>query len=297
MKRLGVLLALFLGGCGSYQNLSTPSSITPPDYKGHKYYVGFGDTLDGEMGNEVKYDVKHTHDLFSSPNGGDYIASDWIRSDSKLRAKWDELNDKIGSQDMYLQYSSGHGSPDGLAFGPTYDDIRDNALRYKAREIVVFTMACYSGNLIDSFNSEKDVWQDWHKHGRTLFAMASSRPDESSSTGPATDPDEPGGPDGSAGSAFGHALWKSLIGYADKEGNNDGKTSLQEVIDYTVKNTQEIGGHTPVYTGSYDPNLVISLVPSKEFVEKLEAEGGTKNLSDEQLMQKIRQLNKELSPR
>ncbi len=62
--------------------------------------------------------------------------------------------------------------------------------------------------------------------------MASSRADEESSTGSGHDPDEPSGPNGSAGSAFGHSVWKALIGYADKTehgGNGDGFVTLDEI--------------------------------------------------------------------
>jgi len=291
MRSVFLSAALVLAGCGT-QSVSHSSSITEPGYEGHKYYVGFGDTLTGSMGNEVKYDVKHTHDLFSSQYGGDYVGGDRISSYSALKTKWREVGQEIGFADMYLQYSSGHGSETGLAFGPSYDDIRDNALSYtRAREIVIFTMACLSGNLVNSFNEKKSVWQNWQDEGKTLFVMASSRDDENSSTGPGIDPEEANGPNGSAGSAFGHALWKAIIGHADKEkGNNDGKTTLKELIAYVVPKTEEVGGHTPVFTGAYDPELVIALVPPRDLVDRLEAEGGTKDMSDKKVMELIKQL-------
>src|SRR5678816_4426417 len=103
------------------------------------------------------------------------------------------------------------------------------------------------------------------------MVLASSRPEEESSTGPHTDEDEPNGPDGSAGSAFGHALWKALIGYSDGyvDGVKDGFISLGEIRDFSIKKTLDVGGHTPVYTGAYNPSLIMNKVPSKEFLESL----------------------------
>jgi len=33
--------------------------------------------------------------------------------------------------------------------------------------------------------------------------------------------------------------------------------SLEEIRDFSVKKTLEVGEHTPVYTGSYDEKLII----------------------------------------
>ncbi len=65
------------------------------------------------------------------------------------------------ADDMFVQYSSGHGSTSGLGVGVTYEEIRDNALAYPAKEIIIFIMACHSGGLVQSFNDKKDTWQNW----------------------------------------------------------------------------------------------------------------------------------------
>ncbi len=86
---------------------------------------------------------------------------------------------------------------------------------------------------------------------RSLMVMSSSTVAENSSTGPGTDPDQPNSPNGSAGSAFGHALWKALIGYSDGalDGVKDGFLSLGEIREFTITKTKQVGGHTPDYTG------------------------------------------------
>jgi len=270
-------VALCQAACGKNPRTANLSSITDPDYTGTKHYFGWGEYLSGFMGNETKYDVTHTHDLFTSGLGGDYegrkLTSREFDQDD-IQREWNSIRDNFKPEDMYVQYSSGHGYNDGLAVGVRYDEMRDYAMSLNAHETIVFTMACYSGNLVDSFNARKREWENHRAEGRTLFVMASSESDDTSSTGPGRDPDEPNGPDGSAGSAFGHALWKALIGYADRKGNGmtgnaDGKISLQEIINFTVRKTQQVGGHTPVYTGSYDPALVIAKVPDAAELEAL----------------------------
>ena len=274
-------------------------SLTNSDYTGKKYYFGFGDRLWGEMGNEVKYDVEHTHDIFTKDIGGDYIGTVQVGTDhDSITSAWQQINSHMTSNDMYVEYSSGHGSQDGLMAGVSYDEIRDNALSMPAKEVVVFVMACYSGNLIDAFNQEQSQWSNWGAQGRTLMVMASSQPDEESSTGPGTDPDEPNGPDGSAGSAFGHALWKALIGYADgySDGVKDGFISLGEIRDFaysqTVQDTDD--GQHPDVTGVYNPALIMNKVPSATELAQL-VKGSTEGMSEEQVKVLIRKLDQAMA--
>jgi hypothetical protein len=273
-------------------------SLTGNDYTGKKYYVGFGDLLSGFMGNEVKYDVAHTNNIFTKDVGGGYVGKTLITKDQSgapvLRQYWSQLQSTMSPQDMYVEYSSGHGSKQELMFGVSYDEIRKNALALPAKEIIVFIMSCYSGNLVNSFNNHKTEWQDWAAKGRSLMVMASSRANESSATGPQNDADEPNGPKGSAGSAFGYSLWKSLIGYADGyiDGVKDGFISLDEIREYTTARTKQLGGHTPVITGVYADSLIMNRVPPKRWVEEMER--GEKSLTEAQLMAQIRRLDDEL---
>lgn len=280
------------------QILSPPQddrSLTGVDFKGQKYYLGFGDYLGGFMGNEVKYDILHTHDIFTGSYGGNYqgvVIHGPKKGKKELFQEWDALGNLMTNQDMFVQYSSGHGSKKGLAFGPSYRDIVENALSYPAKEIIIFTMACYSGNLVNVFNQRKSDWENFLDQGRTLMVMASSLPHQTSSTGPGYDPDQPNSPSGSAGSAFGHALWKALIGYADGafDGIKDGLLSLGEIRDYTMRKTKAVGGHTPSVTGAYYPQLIMAKVPPAEMIAELDV--STENLSDEQIMRKIQELDK-----
>ena len=296
---LGFFAALsVLVACGERpREVSFTRSLSGDDFAGKKYYLGWGAVGGGDpdnMHNEVKYDVLHTHDIFTNNVGGNYIGTKESGNNvnrSLITGHWNRLRGLITSSDMFVQYSSGHGSQSGLGIGISYNEIRDNALSYPANEIVIFTMACYSGGLVSSFNSARSRWADWGAQGRSLFVMSSSGADEESSTGPGTDPDQPGGPDGSAGSAFGHSLWKSLIGYADGylDGVKDGYLSLDEIVEYTKYKTEDIGGHTPQITGVYNERLVMNRVPPRSFLESLE--GSSEGISDEDLAASIQALD------
>jgi hypothetical protein len=277
-RAFGFLCLLSLStACGSRPEASGTRSLTDADYQGKKYYFGWGMNDNGStsMNNEVKYDVLHTHDLFTQDVGGGYVGKKLIGQrevyESSIRAGWRDITQAMTADDMYLQYSSGHGYQGGLEAGVDYGDIIDATLAMPAKEKVIFTMACYSGGLVNAFDRARSRWSDYQAQGKTLFVMASSRSWEESQRGPGTDRDEPNGPYGSAGSAFGHALWKALIGYADGavDGAKDGVMTLDEIIDYVVEDTQNEGGHTPVYTGTYDPKLAISKVLTRGQAEAL----------------------------
>jgi hypothetical protein len=271
-------VAMLAAACGTHPQASGTKSLTGSDFHGKKYYFGWGmnDNGNDEMDNEVKYDVVHTDNIFTKDVGGDYIGTTLIGQDQvngdTIKQGWKTIAAEMQPGDMYLQYSSGHGYEGGLAAGVNYDDIVNATLNTPAKEVVIFTMACFSGGLVDTFNNHKDVWGNWQSQGKTLFVMASSKADEESSTGPGTDPDEPNGPDGSAGSAFGHSLWKALIGYADKSasgGNGDGIITLGEIVKYVSADTQQEGNQTPVWTGAYDENLPIAKVPTLEQARRI----------------------------
>jgi hypothetical protein len=293
-----MLLGLVTSSCGPNPSSSDLSSLTGDSYQGQKYYLGWGAANRGDpssMHNEVRYDVLHTHDIFISDAGGDYSGSKITGStvnQSTIQQSWDQIQSQMNSEDMYVQYSSGHGYSSGLAVGVSYDQMRDFALSLPAQEIIIFTMACQSGGLVRSFEARRSEWSNFRDQGRTLFVMASSRQDTNSSTGPGHDPDEPGGPSGSAGSAFGHALWKALIGYADGfiDGIKDGYLSLGEIIEYTKWKTNRVGGHMPVLTGSYSEALLMNRVPSQEFIDSVE--NSTENMTEQEVAAQVESLER-----
>jgi hypothetical protein len=275
---LFVLISTMFTACGTKEEKpSQVFSLTDSTYTGSKYYFGFGAVMQWDpymMHNEVKYDVLHTHNIFTRKIGGSYKGHTEIGTyvnSSHVRKQWRKLQSQMKPDDMYVQYSSSHGFQNGLAVGVNYDEIRDQVLSMPAKEKIIFTMACHSGGLVNAFNQKRADWENLQNQGKNLLVFASSQVWETSATGPGTDPQEPAGVTGSAGSAFGHALWKALIGQADgyTSGIKDGFLNLDEILKFTIAKTKQIGGHTPVYTGSFDKNLIMNKVPTKEAVEKL----------------------------
>ena len=266
------LVLLNCGAASSSQNSpSVIKSLTSEKFVGKKYYLGYGGQAEGSQTNEIIYDVKHTSDVFTSLNGGQYIGKTLLdpeaTRESVLGAMTD-IKNRAGAEDMYIQYSSGHGFESGSQAGGDmldYSEIRDQVLGMKVKEAVVFLMACHSGGLPESFNERRSDWQKWPEQGRSLFVMSSSTIDEMSSSGPDTDSDESAGESGSAGSAFGHYLWKSLLGYADGyvDGVADGFISLEEIGTYVTAKTAENFGHTPQITGAYNPYAIMNKATKK----------------------------------
>lgn len=274
------------------------TSLTDSAYTGKKFYLGWGAAMPGDdavMHNVAKYDVLHTLEIFSTEFGGNYFSEKFTSykdaTAKNIRASWQTIKQQMTSDDMYLQYSAGHGSGSGLAVGLSYQDLRDYTLSLPAKEVVIFTMACYSGGLVDSFNQVKGQWQNWGPQGRSLLVMASSTAREESGNGPSTDPNEPGGPSGSGGSAFGHAIWKALTGAADGfvDGTKDGFISLGEIRDYTRYRTQQIAGHTPMDTGVYHPTVIMNRIPPPKVLAMYP--NGSEGMSDAQIEQAVRELD------
>ncbi len=270
-------------------------SLTGSNYTGKKFYLGWGHAAPNDpsmMKNETKYDVLKTHDIFTKDIGGSYEGKKLIEqrgSTEAIKESFSEIAQKTTSNDMYVQYSSGHGFPQGLQYGGSYTDIANRILSLNSKEMISFTMACYSGGLVNEFNRRKAEWSNYKEQGRTLFVMASSTVQQTSSTGPGMDQENPDNPYGSAGSAFGHALYRALKGEADGyvDGVKDGFVDLGEIESYTKSLTKRIGGHTPVATGVYNPGLIMNKVLSAEDIAGMEfADRGTDRY-DEYAMQQI----------
>jgi hypothetical protein len=292
---LAFLLAMTGWSCSDTAEIDDGSevqSLTGRNFKGQKYYFGWGSAGEGDpesMQNETKYDVLHTHEIFTKQLGGAYNGTKLVDglSNESIMSSFGQVKSKMTADDMYVQYSSGHGFEQGLQFGGNYSEIAQRVLALPAKEIIVFTMACHSGGLVDSFNSMQSQWANFAAQGRTLYVMSSSTLEQTSSTGPDA---EVAGPEGSAGSAFGHSLWKALAGEADGafDGVKDGYIDLGEIEVFVKAKTREIGGHDPVTTGAYNAGLIMNRVPTS--TDGLSyADRGTTNATNEQMWNMIQQ--------
>lgn len=264
-----VLLSLMNACGGGNSNNAHLGSVTGDDFQGKKYFFAWAEALDGFMGNEVRFDARHVGYTFTNQWGGRYEGKTLVNAaDVKrgpLLATLDDYIKKLGPKDMFVQYSAGHGVETMLGIGITYKEMRDKILAMKAKEIIIFTMACYSGGLVEAFEKNKADWKKFKAEGRTLFVMSSSQKDQVSYSGPNLDDEEPIKLQGAAGSLFGHALWKAFMGYSDGYGSGgvkDGKLTLGEIRDFVIDQTKA-KGQTPSVIGIYDDNLVMSTIPPK----------------------------------
>lgn len=260
---------LALSSCAQQLPASRIGSLTEPGESVRKIFFGWAEPFpDGgesdptgitPQGNEARFDLRHLSHIFGQESGGLYETKTLIEPNEvthdQILGSMKSISSSLSSQDMYIQYSAGHGLPSGLGVGVTYDEIRDAILNFEAKEVIVFIMSCFSGGLVQSFDSVSSEWQSKWK-GRTLFVMSSSAKDQTSSSGPSEDPDELMNIPGSAGSLFGFYLWKGLMGYANKNQNGaDQYVTLGELRDYIAAHVE---GQTPQWTGVYDPALRLS---------------------------------------
>ena len=150
-----------------------------------------------------------------------------------------------------------------------WDEYVDRILEIPAKNVVVLTMACFSGGLVEYMNSPQvsKRWKDrQQKEGRNLIVLTSQCKDELSS---------PIMKDGRLVNPFTYAVTKMFAGGADgfqlshgqpdTRGRKDGKLTVGELIDYTLYTTEHTPSEhvrrkneaKPQVTGSYDRTSIL----------------------------------------
>ena len=184
-----------------------------------------------------------------------------------------------GPQDTVVIYTHSHGlrsqSPGeeyigGLALdqpSPSsprgvlpWNEYADLILSIPAKNVVVLTMSCFSGELINSLNepARKAQWENRRrKENRNLVILTSQN--DSLRCGPIVKQSEIINP-------FALAFYEMLGGAADEHGDSDGKLSVGEMIDYILHATANIdsdfaqfkNNSKPQKAGSFDRNDILS---------------------------------------
>ena len=190
-----------------------------------------------------------------------------IHNDS-ITARLRSYRQELASQDRIILYWHVHGTSKGLVLN--YDqpqrkplpwrDVVSAILDLPAREVIVLAMSCHSGCLIEELDARKAAFEGRVREGRTFFVMASCRTNQLS--GAAADP--------AVGNCFGYAISEALQGKADGYGESaaaDGKITIKEFADFVQARTMELSPdrnkHSPVFTGSYQPEFVLkTLAPA-----------------------------------
>lgn len=317
-KAMIAFLAAGLIGClPKPESSSGIRSITGPDFKGKKYYFAFNGSDAGSMSPTVfepMFDANNLGAVFSRSSGGNYstdITYDTTKVNSQfLLAKLDEYAAKLGPDDMFIMYTGSHGSREGLYLGGetvAYEKIVQKVMRFRAKEVIIFMMACHSGAFSNAITAQHGEYAKWSREGRTLFVLASSQADQTSSTFPEAAKENavknPLNAPGNTGTAYGNVLWRAIRGDADA--NGDKKVTLKETFDFVTTQTQKLAAHRPAFAGDFPHNLVLTLVEGSNASEaKADAAGidglvvKIKGLEKkiEDVIARIYELNLQLNP-
>ena len=154
-----------------------------------------------------------------------------------------------------------------------WPDYAERLLRIPAKNIVVLTMSCYSGGLVEYLNMPdvKSRWENkWKKENRNLIVLASQSKDLMS---------RPIVKDGEVINPFTYAVAKAFEGEADgfsltqgkpdKRQPKDGNLTLGEITDYILYATENTLSESarfnntakPQLTGHFDRAAVLGGVP------------------------------------
>ncbi len=221
-----------------------------------------------------------TH-LLQSPVGTEKPASSV--SCETVRERLQMWSRTLNTNDIIVVYSHTHGLKSdvnragGLLLGRSqpgnplvlsWPNYAEQLLNLPAKTVVVLTMACHSGALVDYLNTDekaKSLWQTRKESGRN-FLVITSQDAESLSN--------PRRIDGEVINPFTYAVRKALEGKADgyrkggTYGHPDGKITLGELADFIPDETRkytrtgdEANDPNPQITGSFDPETVIAELP------------------------------------
>lgn len=140
-----------------------------------------------------------------------------------------------------------------------WSEYADLVLALPARNVVVLTMSCFSGGLIDHLDESpaaRELWQDRESRGRNFVVISSQN---------ATSLSSPRRIDGEVINPFTYALIKAFAGEADGfQGRADQAISLGELVGFTLEETSKHqSAHDPdndpdpQVTGSYSPDWIL----------------------------------------
>ena len=157
-----------------------------------------------------------------------------------------------------------------------WDEYVDLLLKIPAKKVVVLTMSCFSGGLVEYLNSPqiKEQWKDRREEeGRSLIVLTSQNKDLLSvpivKDGELINPFTSAVAEAFSGKADGFVL---VNGKPDKTRRRDGKLSVGEVIDFILYTTEKTTSQNPRRTNTAKPQLTGSF-DRKDLL--LKRQGGT----------------------
>ncbi|MBU6375709.1 MAG: hypothetical protein KGQ59_06920 [Bdellovibrionales bacterium] len=96
------------------------------------------------------------------------------------------LSAELRTDDTVILYTHSHGTPQGLLVDGrlSWRDYGEALLSLPAKNVIVFTMSCFSGGLVDYFRSVRSRWEGRALEGRGFLVISAQN--ASRSAGPVT---------------------------------------------------------------------------------------------------------------
>jgi hypothetical protein len=204
----------------------------------------------------------------------------FVVDEQAVRATLASYKTTLGSNDTIIIYSHTHGIQskssqqlggllvtDPAAFNGKrpnwldWSEFVDDLLALPAKNVIVLTMACFSGGLVEYLDQPhvKARWQSRQQNGRNFVVITSQN---------ATSLSNPRRINGVLVNPFTHAVENGFSGAADGHGSvaaaKDGRLTLGELVNYLLDETRRHTRDTdtdndpdPQSTGSYDANVTL----------------------------------------
>jgi hypothetical protein len=157
----------------------------------------------------------------------------------------------LSTNDTFVMYSHSHGTRRGTYFS-SWPDLAESVLAIPARNVVILTMSCASGNLTDTFASMKSRWEGRSNQGRSLIILTPVAAEQKAGPSP-----EPG-----IGNPFSYAVATAAQGAADgiSGAKKNGQIEMNELVDYVLKTTHEKSrwqSQRPQFAGEFPVGAVL----------------------------------------
>ena len=245
------------------QDSNSQSRPQPQPEKGQKVFLSFNKAglQDGDLQVQRGVDAITQIDR-AALNSGIFDKVDKIQEfdPNDGSVDMDTILDRINhykenltKDDTFVLYSHSHGTKSrngregGLLLGPrqifSWSEYAKLITEIPTKKVIVFTMACYSGLLIDALNEIQSSWSSREREGRSFIVIS------------VTSNSLPSGPvevNGEVINPLTYSLIKAFEGESDL--NNDGKISLDELSQYVMESTEEINPER----NTADPQVVKS---------------------------------------
>lgn len=182
--------------------------------------------------------------------------------------------------DRFISYTFSHGVKKGMLLTSEHVQRKDPALLYQwrdfaqdildlpSRDVIILTMACYSGNFTNILkqDSNKKRWNTRKSHGRNFLVITAANENQES---------RPNRINGKLENPFNYAVRTALEGNADgfqSDGTitkKDKKITFKEFVAYVLLTTREKSGDSkdPTYkadpqaVGDYNENEILVTLP------------------------------------